>query len=436
MIKINLSDIYNKLLLTVLFCVLLNCNDDALQNNPGDSVYEYSITESVLVHDQQKIFNNLILICPNGGKTPYLVDKGGNIVHSWNFDIFLGNDFELLPNGKVLGIFKSTEPVFSFGGYGGIIQIYSQDNTLEWSYEISNASEIAHHDVEMLQNGNVLVLIWEKIEVSVHNNYAVDFDQPIYTEKLIEINPDTNEIVWQWRSWDHIIQDRDNTANAYGAIYDNPKKININHNLEPNGDFMHANGIDVDEDNDLIYMSVNFFDEIWVIDHSTTTAQATGSTGGNYGSGGDLVYRFGNPKAYGDSSGEQIFHRNHFPNLLEDGVPGEGNILVYSNFGAENLEQSIIYELELPATLVLEPNNVSPPEIVWQFSDGALFNEKISGADRLQNGNTIICEGDFGVWEVTPEKEIVWKYRNDEVGLYWRSYGYSFGESALDYIDL
>ena len=92
----------------------------------------------------------------------------------------------------------------------------------------------------MLQNGNVLVLIWEKIEVSVHNNYAVDFDQPIYTEKLIEINPETNEIVWQWRSWDHIIQDRDNTANAYGAIYDNPKKININYNLQPNGDFMHA----------------------------------------------------------------------------------------------------------------------------------------------------------------------------------------------------
>ena len=78
---------YNKLILTLLFCMFLNCNNDDLQNNPEELVYEYNITESVLVHDEQKVYNNLILVCPNGGKNPYLVDKGGNIVHSWNFDI-------------------------------------------------------------------------------------------------------------------------------------------------------------------------------------------------------------------------------------------------------------------------------------------------------------------------------------------------------------
>jgi hypothetical protein len=417
----------------------MNCSDENTTSHTP--IYEYNLTESVLIYNQEKVYNNLILVCPNFSKSPYLVDKGGNIVKQWEFEIPLGNDFELLPNGKVLGIFKSTNPIFSFGGYGGIIRIYDQDNLLEWSYEVSNQTEIAHHDVEMLQNGNVMIMIWEKIDVNTLQDYGVDFDQPIYTEKLIEVNTQTNEIVWQWRSWDHIVQDHDATANAFGTISENPNKIDINYNMDRigidisgNGDFMHANGIDIDENNDLIYMSVNYYSEIWVIDHSTTTEEASVSLGGNYDKGGDLVYRFGNPEAYGDLDSERIFYNNHFPNLLENEVPGQQNLLVYSNFGENMLTQSNVYELELPNVLSLEPNNITNPEIVWYFTDENLFHGRISGADRLQNGNTIICEGDFGVWEVSPEKEVVWKYSNENFDTYWRSYGYSFGDSALDYI--
>ena len=389
-----------------------------------------------MVHDIENVYNNLVLICPNGGQTPYLVDKGGNIKHSWSLDTFLGNDFELLPNGKTLGIFKTTNPILGFGGYGGVINLFDQNNILEWTYEVSNENEIAHHDVELLKNGNIMIMLWEKIEVDTHQNFGVDFDQPIYIEKLIEVNPETNEIVWQWRSWDHIIQEHDINASAFGSVIQNPHKIDINYNLQDNGDFMHANGIDLDETNDLIYMSVNFFSEIWVIDHSTSTEQAATSSGGNYNKGGDLIYRFGNPLTYGDTQEQRIFYRNHFPNLLENGVPGEGNILVYSNYGENNSEQSHIYELQLPDVLALEPENVVSPEIVWSFTDENLFHSKISGADRLQNGNTLICEGDFGVWEVTPDKEVVWKYSNQNFPRYWRCYGYSFGDSALEFIEL
>ena len=427
---------YNKLLLFICFFVLVNCNEENINSQDPNFTYEYELTEDVLVHDQENVYNNLVLICPNGGKTPYLVDKGGNIKYSWSLDAFLGNDFELLPNGKTLGIFKSINPAFSFGGYGGVINLFDQNNILEWTYEVSNEIEIAHHDVELLKNGNIMIMVWEKIEVDTHQNFGVDFDQPIYVEKLIEVNPETNEIVWQWRSWDHIIQEHDNNASAFGSVIQNPHKIDINYNLQSNGDFMHANGIDLDETNDLIYMSVNFFSEIWVIDHSTTTEQASTSSGGNYNKGGDLIYRFGNPLAYGDTQEQRIFHRNHFPNLLENGVPGEGNILVYSNYGENNSEQSHIYELQLPNILALEPENVLSPEVVWSFTDESLFHGKISGADRLQNGNTLICEGDFGVWEVTPDKEVVWKYSNENFSNYWRCYGYSFGDSALEFIGL
>ncbi len=37
----------------------------------------------------------------------------------------------------------------------------------------------------------------------------------------------------------------------------------------------------------------------------------------------------------------------------------------------------------------------------------------MSGANRLPNGNTLICESvDGTIFEVTPKKETVWKYVN------------------------
>ena len=80
---------------------------------------------------------------------------------------------------------------------------------------------------------------------------------------------------------------------------------------------MHANGIDYDINKDVIHVSVNFYNEIWVIDHSTSTSQAESNSGGNYGKGGDLIYRYGNPSAYKNTEGTTIFNNNHFPNLLD-----------------------------------------------------------------------------------------------------------------------
>jgi len=165
-------------------------------------------------------------------------------------------------------------------------------------------------------------------------------------------------------------------------------------------------------------MSVNSYSEVWVIDHSTTTEEAASHTGGNYGKGGDLIYRFGNPETYKNLEGDRLFHNNHFPNLLKG--EDQGKLLIFSN--GNDIEQSTVYELELPATFDLKPNFNNEPSILWSFTDPELYSGKVSGAVILENGNILITEGDFGFWEVTREKEVVWKFSAE--GFFWRGYHY------------
>lgn len=427
-----LTKAQNCIIFVIIFFLISSCNSD---DNASAIIVPtpINLTDNVEVFNANLVHDNLTLAVVNGSKSAFLVNKLGEKVYTWEFEDRLGNDLEILPEGRLLGIFKDENASITFGGYGGIVKIINPDNTIAWEYNYSSADYIAHHDVEMLPNGNVLILVWETINEDVAESQGAVASQNLYVEKLMEINPETNQVVWQWRSWDHIIQDNDPTFPNYGIVKDHPELIHINFNATTNGDIMHANGIDYDENKDIIYLSVNFYSEVWVIDHSTSTAEAASHSGGNYNKGGDLIYRFGNPLAYDNTLGNVISDSNHFPNLLENGVPGEGNILLYVN-GKTDFK-SKIYELEMPESFTLLPNTDNEPNVVWSFQDDDFFADKISGAVRLSNGNTLICEGDYGFWEVTPQNEIVWKYNGDDP-YYWRCYDYDINNPVLSHFGL
>ena len=419
----------------ILILGLYNCNNEARDAPFIPPVVE--LTENIEVYNPDLISNDYILAVENSSTTSYLLNKEGNKIYTWNFSDTSGNDIELLPDGSIIGLFKDNNPTIDFGGFGGTAKIIDNNNNTIWEYTVSNNNSIAHHDVEILPNGNVLMIIWERVLNQIAIENGVDFENDIFVEKIIEINRASNTIVWEWNSWNHIIQDKFENLPNYGNINNNPNKININYSVEnppggnffASGDIMHANGLDYDENNDLIYLSVNYYDEVWVIDHSTTTNEAASSQGGNFNKGGDLVYRFGNPNTY-NSLGDKIFDKQHFPNLLENGVIGEGNILIYAN-GVSN-QQSYIYELQMPTSLQLLSNSNNEPDIVWSFTDEDLFANKLCGAVRLSNGNTLITESDYGLWEVTNEGEIVWKYKKDEEASFiWRSYHYEPDSDAI-----
>ncbi|WP_418502164.1 aryl-sulfate sulfotransferase [Flagellimonas sp.] len=400
---------------------------DESSGNPSDSNNVVK-AGNIELYEKTATYDGYILVNDAGDNRVYLMDKDVIIVHEWDLQNGIGNDVELLPNGQLLGIFIAEDPKITFGGLGGKIQNINRERATIWNFDYSSIDYITHHDIELLPNGNIITIVWERKTEEQASLAGSKLEIPIFPEAIIEINPSTNEIVWEWHAWNHLVQDYNSSKENYGNIVESPNLIDLNYVTDKGGDIMHANGLAYDPLNDLIYLSVNFFSEVWVIDHSTSTEVAATHSGGNFGKGGDLIYRFGNPNAYRDNVSERLFTNNHHPNLFED-----GKMLIFSN--GDELEQSTVYELELPIELTQKsiPNLITP-NILWSFPDSELYSPKVSGAVRLPNGNTLITEGDYGIWKVTPEGEVVWKFSGE--GFFWRAYHYAKDDPAILALDI
>ena len=438
------------ILLIFLTLGVLSCkNDDSFSIEPETTEDPDSTDDSNSLEDEDTatgfdastdfinpdlVFDSYILVNDANSNRAFLIDKNANLLFEWPLGNNIGNDVFLLPDNRLLAILEADTPLITYGGKGGKIQFINRDGSIDWNFEYSTEDYITHHDVELLPNGNVIALVWERMPVQEAIENGSVHNRDLYTEAIIEIDPKTDQIVWEWHSWDHLVQDYDDTRENFGIISDNPQLINLNYVTEQkDGDIMHANGISYDENKDLIFISINFYHEVWVIDHSTNTLEAASHTGGNYKKGGDLVYRFGNPSAYNNTMGERLFNNNHFPNLLDTGISGQRNMLIYVN-KMDNSEQSIVYEFKLPNEYTLEPNKNNEPEVVWSFTDPELFAPKVSGAVKLPNGNRLITEGDFGFWEVTEDGEVVWKLKAR--GFFWRAYHYDKDAPEIEALGL
>ena len=194
-----------------------------------------------------------------------------------------------------------------------------------------------------------------------------------------------------------------------------------------NPDWTHVNAVDYNAELDQIVISVHEFSEFWIIDHGTTTAEAAGHTGGRRGKGGDLLYRWGNPRVYrAGTKADQTLFAQHNAQWIPRGLPGAGHLLVFNNGGHRpDGNYSSVDELVPPVDgqgrYVLEPGKAyGPKKPVWSYSapkKSDFYAFFISGAHRLPNGDTMICSGPNGtLFEVTPDKEIVWKYVNPVKG--------------------
>ena len=86
-------------------------------------------------------------------------------------------------------------------------------------------------------------------------------------------------------------------------------------------DWTHVNAVAYNAELDQIVISVHAFSEIWIIDHSTTRPRPP-ATPGALGQGGDLLYRWGNPRAYraGTKADQKLFSQ-HNAHWIPRGFP-------------------------------------------------------------------------------------------------------------------
>ena len=274
-----------------------------------------------------------------GDTTIFLIDNCGRVINRWESDYSAGTSVYLQSDGSIVRAGKTPSSFFPVGGQGGVLEKIDWDGNLEWQFFYSDSLNSLHHDFEVLPNGNILAIAFELISeadaISAGRDTNLLTQGKLWPEKIIEIEPigaDSAHIVWEWRMWDHLIQDFDSSKANYGVVSEHPELFNLNYALNGIADWAHANSIDYNPTLDQIVVSLNFFDEFFIIDHSTTTLEAASSTGGVRGKGGDILFRYGNPAVFdrGDST-NQVNYRQHDVHWVPNGLNDAGKLLFYNN---------------------------------------------------------------------------------------------------------
>jgi len=387
----------------------------------------------------------------------YLVDRKGEVVHEWKGN-FPGIIDYLTDSGTIVRVTIDPDfPRFHGGGNSGRVQEISWEGDMLWDFEFATEDHLNHHDIAPMPNGNVLVIAWEaktKEEIlAAGRKPEFSPEAGLWPNMIVEIKPIRprgGEIVWEWHSWDHMIQGENPDLSNYGDPSQHPELLDINamgetvESIHPDSlvlrkrkgrghrnqtidsdasDVHHMNAINYNAALDQIALSSYMLGEVIIIDHSTTTQEAAGHIGGRYGKGGDLLYRWGNPANYqrGDSTDRVLYHQ-HDIRWIEDGKPGAGHLTVFDNDipdGPDSLNYSAVLELIPPMDeagnyIIEEGKPFGPEKPVWTYTASdtvSFYSGFISGAHRLENGNTFITAGAAGrSFEVTPDKEIIWEY--------------------------
>jgi hypothetical protein len=195
---------------------------------------------SGLVVREPGAFAGYTLFAPLRDTATYLIDMEGRVVHQWASDGRPGNAVLLTERGHLVRCLREDSEVMGGGGQGGRIVELDWDGSVLWDWSLNDDRHMAHHDVARLAGGNLLVIAWEHHTREEALAVGRDSDQlteagfwpdvvlevrPVYAEGE---RPHGAEVVWEWRAWDHLVQDRDPELAGYGSPADHPGRIDVN----------------------------------------------------------------------------------------------------------------------------------------------------------------------------------------------------------------
>ena len=363
---------------------------------------------------------------PHNQPDAFLINFCGEVVHRWEAADSLrpGNSAYLLPNGDLVRAVRpavtSGDAIWAGGG-GATIERITWDGDPVWSFTLNTATERLHHDFVPIPGGNVLALVWEKVD-SVAAVAAGRLPETVgasglWPEKIIELQPDGAggaTVVWEWRAWDHLVQTTSTDLPHFGSPADFPERIDVNFGTPETvpADWLHANSIDYHPQLGHILVSIPTFDEVWIIDHAAPES--------------GLVWRWGNPAAYGaGTADDRQLHYQHSAHWidglgLQPDAPDFGKIGVFDNQNTSDLGPYSTAHILAPvfADGLYQPGTTGTfgpdaPDWTWAPPNPtAFYSSGLSNFQRLPNGNNLITLGRTGMtYEFTPAGSLAWHYR-------------------------
>ena len=319
--------------------------------------------------DPGRVSRGFTLFTPDiqTNRTVYLINMLGHVVHSWEMPYPPGRYGYLTDHGRLF--YNGQIPSSSHAGqapYAGGVAL-----EVDWAGRV--LWEVRHpdhnHDGRRLRNGNVILVCARPLPDEIARQVrggrpGSEYDNgKMDAPYLVEMTTD-GKIVWEWRSWEHL----DPVTDGITAVQDDRDVWTV------------ANAVWELADGNLL-VSFRAISTVVMIDRRT----------------GGIYWKLGAPPLAGQ----------HAPYILAN-----GNLLLFDN-GPHRLDATF------PFSRVLEID-VATRRIVWKYQDNPVsnfFSPRISNAQRLPNGNTLINEGWFGrLFEVTPEGETVWEYVNPHFG--------------------
>jgi hypothetical protein len=326
----------------------------------------------------------------NGTKA-YLYGMDKTVIHTWTLPKSAVGCADLLRDSSVLYP-SSDKGAWTNNGalQGGRLQIVKWDGTVTWDYLYRSADYMPHHDIEPVYYTN---------DPKEKPNVLVICYTATWGDKITELKPtglNTADVVWEWVASNH-------TCESGGT--DKPQlldksKAGTGMGGAGNFDKMHTNYVSYHRALNQLVINAKNYNEFMVIDHSTTTAEAKGSTGGRYGKGGDILYRWGCPANYG-ATGTKYMNGQHNGSWILDTFPGTNlplpgarNMMCVDNGGKKIVEivtagnKDGVYPRTAGAAF-------APASPLWSFPVSDV-NFVEGSAQRLPNGNTLICTGGAG----------------------------------------
>ncbi len=345
-------------------------------------------------------WGDYMLYGDKGESHAYLVDTSCARYRTWRAMIPSGTGYAcyMMPGGKLLRAAEITPRTYWLaGGVTGDAQIWSWEGVRLWDYILQDATRTLHHDLCAMPNGHILMIAYEfktPAELDAAGDISPDTTWVDMIMEVEPIYPSGGNVVWEWHLWDHLCQNTDSTKSNYvSSISQHPELMNVNY---PNNvirpDWMHVNGIDYNDSLDQITFSSRYNNEIYVIDHSTTTAQAATHSGGRSGMGGDFLYRWGNPAAYGITSQPTQFNVVHDAHWIPRDCPRANSLVGFNN----------LYTTTQSAVQIFMPPYDG---YRYTFTPGVGYGPAapdrtiptlgrsltMGNSQQLPNGNTLIC---------------------------------------------